>query len=620
MQYLRLKGTVGQEVLGLQLDTGLYHAGSLADNDLVLPASGVSRRHARFEVDGTRAVVHDLDSKNGTFVNGRRILEAVLRPGDEIELGETRLYVEAVEPEDAELGLVLGEVVAEQDVWTPPRETTEIDSRRGPGSHGGFLPFLEAFVMRLSAAPRADVGGALGEAVRRFGLQGAWLVEQGESAELVVAAGGGASGGAEAALGAASCRFEELREASSPSRFRESGDPPVAGILLNDETRPRPGLVVAGSHDALDEADVFLPTLLRWCRHFRSGRRSAPLGSEDPTSSSLVFPDGYLPGASAAMRALYSQMALLARGELPILIIGETGVGKECLARIVHASSARSGGPFLALNCAAIPAELLEAELFGVERGAATGVRPRPGKFRQARGGTLFLDEIGDMSCELQAKLLRALQEKEVQPVGGAAVRIDVRIVSATNVDIREKTATGAFRSDLYYRIAGSTLAVPALRDRQEDVPGLVEHLLHAATAETGRSIRGVTVKALRALSNYSWPGNVRELEHEIRRLAYLCPAGQAIDSGLLSPELLEASHGEATRSGSPALSGPFPNGSASPTIPEATFNLEEIEMEVIRQALAASQGTQVQAARLLGISRDALRRRIDRYGIDTDR
>src|SRR6185503_8432581 len=181
----------------------------------------------------------------------------------------------------------------------------------------------------------------------------------------------------------------------------------------------------------------------------------------DHEADSLVFAEGYIPGHAPAMQELYEQMRALLRGDVPVLFLGETGVGKEQLARALHASSARGAGPFMAVNCAAIPADLLEAEMFGIGKGVATGVAERRGKFQMAEGGTLLLDEIGDMPLELQAKLLRALQEKEVQPVGGAPVSVDIRVIAATNSDLQRRMEEGRFRRDLFFRIAGFTLHVP---------------------------------------------------------------------------------------------------------------------------------------------------------------
>jgi transcriptional regulator with PAS, ATPase and Fis domain len=320
-------------------------------------------------------------------------------------------------------------------------------------------------------------------------------------------------------------------------------------------------------------------------------------------TAGLSFPKGYVAGESPVMRAFYGQLRPLVQGDLPVLLLGETGVGKEFLARILHDSSARRRGPFVAVNCAAIPADLLEAEMFGIGKGVATGVVERTGKFQMAEGGTLFLDEIGDMPLELQAKLLRALQEKEVQPVGGAPVPVDIRVLAATNSDLHRRMEEGRFRRDVYFRVAGFALRVPPLRERREDVPALVESFMRSFAHGTGKSPRGITVKALRALLEYSWPGNVRELEHEVRRLVYLCPPGEAIDSTMISPHVLST---DAEGARSPAL----------PATLDLGENVHALERRLIGEALAKAGGNRTQAAKLLGVSRNGLNIKIDRLGL----
>ena len=316
----------------------------------------------------------------------------------------------------------------------------------------------------------------------------------------------------------------------------------------------------------------------------------------------LRFLEGYCPGQSAAMERLYEQMCPLLQGDLPVLLLGETGVGKEQIAQALHASSSRADGPFVAVNCAAIPTDLLESEMFGIARGVASGVAERPGKFQLARGGTLFLDEIGEMPPFLQSKMLRALQGSEVQPVGGSPVRVDVRVIAATNSDLDRKIDEGRFRRDLYYRVAGSVLRVPALRERREDVPELVQIFRAKFAAEIGKTIPGVTPPALRALTLHSWPGNVRELENEVRRLAYVCPHGQAIDTAMLSEHILLSPCEEATE---------------PPSSLGIQDNVDHLERRLIRAALSRTAGRRAAAARLLGVSRNGLAIKMRRLGLE---
>ena len=301
------------------------------------------------------------------------------------------------------------------------------------------------------------------------------------------------------------------------------------------------------------------------------------------------------------MQELYGQMRALLWGDMPVLFLGETGVGKEQLARALHGSSARGAGPFVAVNCAAIPADLLEAEMFGIGKGVATGVNERPGMFQLAKGGTLFLDEIGDMPLTLQAKLLRALQGQEIQPVGGAPVRLDVRVITATNSDLDQKIEQGQFRRDLYYRVAGFVLRVPSLRERREDIPELVQARLAAFAREAGVAAPAITMEARCALAEYAWPGNVRELEHEVRRLAYLSRDGQAVEARMLS-ERIVLGQGEAEM---------------PPSSLRLDANVDHLERRLIRAALLRASGKRSAAARLLGISRNGLAMKMERLGLD---
>jgi len=313
----------------------------------------------------------------------------------------------------------------------------------------------------------------------------------------------------------------------------------------------------------------------------------------------LVFPSGYTPGHSSAIRKVYSQMRSLLRADIPVLLLGETGVGKEQLARTLHASGARREGPFVAVNCAAIPSDLLEAEMFGIGKGVATGVNERRGRFSLAEGGTLFLDEIGEMPPALQAKLLRALEGKEVQPVGGAAVPIDVRVIAATNSDLDRRMQEGQFRRDLYYRVAGFVVHIPTLRERREDILELVQGFLAAVAGEIGLVPR-ITPEARRALLEYPWPGNIRELEHEARRLAHLCADGLDVELGMLSEHI-----------------GQPPGDHASaPCSLDLAVNVDHLERKLIRAALVRTGGKRSAAARLLGISRNGLAIKMERLGL----
>lgn len=454
----RLRGRIDGRELSFEPWIGELRVGSSSRSDLRLPGTGVSREHALLKVTDQGVAVVDCGSKNGTFVDGRRVDRASLKLGSVVGFGPVELVLEGLDVADLELAIAFDE-----------------DESRDP---------LESLF--------ADAG-------------------------------------------------------SQETAF----------------------------HDPAT-----------------------------PTGFELRFPEGHLPGTSPSMVALYRQMEIAARGEQPVLVVGETGVGKEGLAAILHGSSRRHAGPLVTLNCAAIPADLFEAELFGIGRGVATGVESRQGKVRQADGGTLFLDEIGDMPLPLQTKLLRVLQENEIQPLGGRAETVDIRVVAATNAELERRIEDGAFRRDLYYRLAGAVLEAPPLRERRADIPSLVEYFLRRFTREAGVRVRGVTVKAMQRWLAHDWPGNVRELEHEIRRAV-----SQTGDRGLIDEQKVSILPTEPAADAEP--------GPDRPDDLNLERRLEALEAELIREALRRTKGRQVRAAELLGVSRNGLARRLERLGID---
>jgi transcriptional regulator with PAS, ATPase and Fis domain len=295
---------------------------------------------------------------------------------------------------------------------------------------------------------------------------------------------------------------------------------------------------------------------------------------------------------------IYRQAARVARGGISVLIGGESGTGKELLARYLHLASGAGPDKLVALNCASLPRDLLETELFGIEKGVATGVEARRGKFELAHGGTLFLDEIGDMAKETQAKILRVLQEKQVYRVGGREPRpAEVRVVSATNRHMDEMIESGTFRRDLYHRIADWTVTLPPLRQRKEDLPNLASHFLERACKACGIRFGGISRGALATLKAYPWPGNVRELEREMERVALFLNDGEMLVSSMLQDRI---------RQGSRCLD-------------EFTLNaiLLRAERRAIVSALEDAGGNVVVAAAALGLGRSTLYRRIKELDLD---
>ncbi len=329
-----------------------------------------------------------------------------------------------------------------------------------------------------------------------------------------------------------------------------------------------------------------------------------------------------LVGSSKKMQEVFKLIGQVAEKDVTILITGESGTGKELVARALYHHSARKSRPFLAVNCAAIPDQLFESELFGHERGAFTGAdRAHIGKFERCDGGTLFFDEIGDMSLTTQAKVLRVLQEGEFERLGGSdTIKSDVRVIAATNKDLEKAVESGNFREDLYWRLKIISIALPPLSQRMEDLPALAEYFMARFGTEYEKPIRGLEESALLKLKDYSWPGNVRELENCMRRAVLLC-SGDAILSEHIQ---IGASQGSAQRADSEDLMNNLKQ-SIEALVPEI-LNLskdpsqanviEMVEKILITKALEDCGHNQVRAARMLGISRNTLRHRIQKYRI----
>ena len=333
-----------------------------------------------------------------------------------------------------------------------------------------------------------------------------------------------------------------------------------------------------------------------------------------------------LVGDSAPMRMVKSLGARAAKSNIPVLITGESGVGKEVIARALHGASSRAGKPFVAVNCGALPANLIESILFGHEKGAFTGAVDKTlGKFREADGGTLFLDEIGELPLDMQVKLLRALQESEIDPVGAKRpVKVDVRIVSATNRDPEAQVKAGAFREDLFYRLNVFPIEAPALRARREDIPALIDHFIARFNAEEGKRVAGAAPDTLALLTAFEWPGNVRQLENAVYRAIVLA------DGPWLQPHDFPAISG---------VAAPMPEAQAASDAPAAEHalsdlslpdapvriiddkghlrTLEDIERDLIQHAIEVYAGHMSEIARRLGIGRSTLYRKVREQGLE---
>jgi len=599
----RLHGDLHGEPRVFVLKEGENPVGADPNNAIHLPIRQVSRQHALLRVEGDRVRLEDLGSTNGTYVNGVRVRKSRLGQNDWVQFGPVLMTFESLAAEEHELASSLGDAPA------PP--TKEFDDGGITTAVGILSPtsipwaeVLDQCASRLISRWSPDVTGAMECLVAAIADGTAALVARTSSGEVVVQAASGDL--ADLAAWTQSEALDDLVPADAERRpttvhSLSSTDPLYAAVSWGD-VNWETALIVAGAEIRSSELR-FLEVALRL---FQSATVPVPQNGRQalPNESDLAYPPWHVVGRASAMRTLYRQLATLLRGTIPVLVTGETGVGKEHVVRILHASSDRAQGPLQIVNCTAIPADLLEAELFGIEAGVATGVTRRTGKLRLAHGGILFLDEIGDMAPALQAKLLRALQEGEVHPLGAASpITVNVRVVAATNTNLEQRVRDGHFRKDLYYRIAGCEVHVPALRHRREDIPSLAHYFLERAATENHKTIRGLSVSALEALQGASWPGNVRQLQRELTRLVTSCPAGHTIESNMISPAVLNEEVRDEAESDSDIL--------------DLKSRLAVVERRLVERALERAQGNHSEAARLLGVTRNGLSMKIKRLGIE---
>jgi len=372
-------------------------------------------------------------------------------------------------------------------------------------------------------------------------------------------------------------------------------DLPVIIMTAYSSVEDAVEVIRQGAYDYLTKPldfDRLRLALLRAADHHQvASRRQEPPGTGSIDAAGII-------GSSAPMQELLEMISYVAPTEATVLISGESGTGKELVAEALHRNSARLQQPFVKVNCAALAEGLLESELFGHEKGAFTGAeRRREGKFVQADGGTLFLDEIGETSQAMQVKLLRVLQEQELQRVGGEeTIRVDVRIIAATNRRLEEEVAAGAFREDLYYRLNVVMLKVPPLRERSEDIPRLVEHFAARLAEKNRRILEGISDECLALLCRYPWPGNVRELENAIERGIILMRGNVLTEKSLPLTVLQAQPRSEECRT-------PLTGGS-----------LSDVERRLILETLAETDGNKSEAARRLGITRKTLQNKLNRY------
>jgi DNA-binding NtrC family response regulator/pSer/pThr/pTyr-binding forkhead associated (FHA) protein len=566
----------GSSLRRFHLPAGEHLVGSAPEATVSLDLPGVSRRHALLKVlsDGG-VVVSDLESKNGTFVAGRPVREAAVAGFTVLAFGSVQALLQPADPSRSD-------VLLEPPQGAAPRDR----AGRAPTTVGlhpveRLAESLEEVLLPLLLEPvrREEIATALVE--RWIEVLPVGRIEILSSAEAVVAVASTAH-----RVPKAVASLEVEGPGSWKVRLRAPASVKLAPLA------PLFRLAL-GLLDALPA---------RWGRH-RTDRSDSSDRSDRAHRAAETPPP---PGLGPDMARIYRQAGKVARGDVPVLILGASGVGKEVLARWVHGRSRRASGPFLAVNCAAFPRELLEAELFGIDKGVATGVEARPGLLERGSGGTVFLDEVGDMAPETQAKVLRVLESTSLFRVGGRApVPVDVRFVAATNRDLESLVEAGGFRRDLFHRLAAFQVKLPPLCERREEIPGLAARFFHREVEKNGIASPGITRAALGALVRHPWPGNVRELQNEIAKATLLLEPGEALDLQHLSERVRHP----------PKAPGESAPPSTSLTLDET---VQRAEREAFAVALAAAGGDAARAMTLLGVSRTTYYRKLKELGIES--
>src|SRR4051812_19813125 len=563
---LKILAPDGASVRRFHLGPGEHLVGSTPEAAVRIEAAGISRRHAQIQVcaDGG-AVVRDLGSKNGTFVGGRRVREAAVCGFTMIAFGSTQAVLQPADPARTEVLLASGESVAGE---SPGTSSASPEGLTTQGLHPleRLAESLEEILPSLAeglSTPEEAAAELAHRWIADLPVGRAEILRRGPAGESVVAA---------ASTLDAVPRNAVTLEVEGPDGWK---------LLLRAPSSAR--------------LEPLRPLLRLALAELAARRRTfRPVRPAPPAEEAEIAPPT---GLGHEMVRIYRQAGKVARGDVPVMILGESGSGKEVLARWLCSRSRRAAGPFLAVNCAALPRELLESELFGIEKGVATGVEARPGLLERGSGGTVFLDEVGDMAPETQAKVLRVLESPVLYRVGGRTpVQVDVRFVAATNRDLETLVEEGGFRRDLYHRLAAFEVKLPPLRARREEIPSLAAAFLHRETAKSGAISPGITRAALGALVRYPWPGNVRELQNEIAKAALLLEPGEPLDLHHLSPRVRQE-----------------PAAPHSLTLEET---VRQAEREAFTVALAATEGDAQRAMELLGVSRTTYYRKLKELGL----
>jgi transcriptional regulator with GAF, ATPase, and Fis domain len=523
---LAVRGPLRGQVISLP--EGEYCVGRQAANDLQLEDNAVSRRHCLFIRSGDACTVKDLDSSNGTFVTGTPVTEHTLSSGDEIRIGGS-VFCYLVDPgaqppADPQASLsITRELRLEDSLYLSTDEYTILP----PSARAlhDLRTLLRISTMLHSFRGLHDTRSASAADILRGHLTSLLLdLIPGSNAAIYIPGAQPEEGALRAEVLKRSIEervvvWQDAEESNALSIL-------AAPLIVRGEVAAVVYVEALNSEQAFDEGHMQLLTAVAGMAAV-AWENATILGwlqeENERLQAELKMEHGMV-GESSKLRELKRQIGKVAPTNSNVLILGESGTGKELIARALHRNSLRAAGPFVAINCAALADTLLESELFGHERGAFTGaINLKKGKLEMAEGGTVFLDEIGELSLVLQAKLLRVLQQREMERVGGTkTIALNIRVLAATNRDLERAAQKGDFRQDLYYRLNVVSLRAPTLRERPEDTLPLAEHFAKKYAAECGRKIVGLAPEARAYLQSYSWPGNVRELENAIERAVVL--------------------------------------------------------------------------------------------------
>jgi len=631
------------ETRNVSFDKPVITIGRSSQTDIPVKDLRVSRKHCEFLTQEGRVTVRDRGSQNGTFVNGALVEHKVLKPGDRIDVGSVRLYFERMPRDEDNSDVTWAGVDPDKLYQAPlPSESDRLERlQRIAGALNSemdldrILNVIMDHVVELAQAERGFLvllkdGEISVPVARNFQKEDVMNPEVGFSRTIAerVAKSGEAILTVDATSDNRFTSFASIHEIAPRSvlclPFKEKSgltigvvyiDNRIArGVFGQDHARALQSFadLAAGAiyraqltaelnqaHARLNAAYAELKNKYEEQGGKLQEMEQALKSRQDELETKYSYQQ--IIGESQTMRRVFKLLDKVVDSEEPVLIEGENGTGKELIARAIHYNGPRQKAPFIAENVAAIPETLIESELFGHVRGAFTGAdRDKPGLFEQADGGTLFLDEVGDMSPDLQKKLLRVLQEHEVRRVGGKrTIRVSVRIISATNRNLRDLVDEGEFREDLFYRLRVLSIGLPPLRERRDDIPLLVTHFLKAFTP-SGHKPKQITPRAMALLENYDWPGNIRELENEIKRL--IAVAGDIVHEEDVSEQVQRGPRG---------ILGP---DAAPDEVRDLEQLVRQVEVEEIRKALALNDGNKTRAADALGISRFTLQRKMEKY------